>query len=167
MSRISGHGQSGHGRFTVKTADRLVRLLNAFHHEDRSPRYWETLFWRHLYPLICTIVDKHDRLEAAVSDIDEAIVFLPPELRAQNIPLEKMGFGKNEDAHLAVYAMLVPLFPELQIKKIPADQYLGAIAMGRTGKVIQVHPAKTLFSNLSERLLNLWWKPIGDHYLPI
>ena len=117
-----------------KTADRLVRLLNAFHHEDRSPRYWETLFWRHLYPFICTIVDKHDRLEAAVSDIDEAIVFLPPELRAQNIPLEKMGFGKNEDAHLVVYAMLVPLFPELQIKKIPADQYLGAIAMGRTGK---------------------------------
>ena len=117
-----------------KTAGRLVRMLNAFHHEDRSPRYWETLFWRHLYPFICTAVDKYDRLEAAVSEIDEALVFLPPDLREQNIPVENMGFGKNQDAHLAVYAMLVPLFPALQVKKIPADQYLSENAGVRTGK---------------------------------
>ena len=106
-----------------KIAARLAEMLNNYHNENLSRRYWETLFWRSVYPFVCSAFDKHDRLQAALRDIDVAQVYLPLDPLAHLSIVQRQQFGSNHSLHLAIYAILMPLFPKLKINHISRSDY--------------------------------------------
>lgn len=106
-----------------KIAVRLTEMLNNYHNENLSQRYWEILFWRSVYPFVCSAVDKHDRLETALRDLEVAQVYLPVEPLAHLSIVQRQQYGSNHSLHLAVYAILMPLFPKLKINHISRSDY--------------------------------------------
>lgn len=106
-----------------KIADRLAEMLNKHHDEDRSQRYWEILFWGSLYPFISTAVDKYNRLETALRDLEVAQVYLPRDPLAHLSGVKKQQYGSNHSVHLAIYGILMPLFPKVKINHISTSDY--------------------------------------------
>lgn len=121
-------------RLYNKYIDILAVELNRENSTNYSPRYWETLLNRFLYPLTATVIDKHASLTDLRNRWPNSVIDVA-DIRTQWVsPHTSPSFGASRLMHLLVYSVIAVTTKVIPYEVIPDEQIGMALNAQGDGK---------------------------------